>query len=327
MASFNLVNEPWISCRMLLDGAPQEFSLKDTLCRAHEIKEVSDPSPLVTVCLHRLLLAVLHRIFGPPNLAEWQGLWAKGAWDANAVVAYLDQWADRFDLFHPERPFYQNIQLPNEFAKPKRPPKDSRDDNEHESGRIVFSKLVRERAATRNTTLFDHNFDASPRAFSCAESARYLIAEQLYALPDGSGYKTAPLTYGVATLLSGDSLFQTLLFNLLPYNEERPIYSDLEKDKPWWEYDSEEFPHDIPHGYLSYLTWPYRRVFISSPRQNSSATITHVFRKAGLGLDKEWTERLCDPMVSYSRSKAAGFQPVQLLSLEQIYKLRLESVP
>src|SRR4051794_14370177 len=111
MPSFNLVDEPWIPC-LLVGGEARELSLVNTLLRSTEIREVFDPSPLVTVALHRLLLAVLHRSFGPDNLAAWAELWRHGEWDRAALETYLGQWRERFDLFGAEWPFYQTPELP-----------------------------------------------------------------------------------------------------------------------------------------------------------------------------------------------------------------------
>jgi CRISPR system Cascade subunit CasA len=308
MASFNLVHERWIPCQILEDGSTLELNLRDTLCRSHQIKEIHDPSPLVTIAIHRLLLAVLHRVFGPASLTEWQTLWQRGAWEENKLEAYFSQWSDRFDLFHPQHPFYQDPWLFSKVKKKKKLSKVSEEKQEDEEGQIPFAKLARELATSRNATLFDHNTDAFPKAFSFSEAARYLIADQFYAIPDGTGYRTSPLTYGVTTLVCGSSLFETLMLNLLPYNSERPIPSNLSKDRPWWEYAAQEAPGAIPHGYLSYLTWPYRRAFLLV----KDSSVTHTLREATQGVDKAWIETLFDPMVSYSRSKTVGFQPVKL---------------
>src|SRR3712207_4637964 len=106
MASFNLISEPWIPCRNV-DGQMEERSLRDALTRAHELRELWDPSPLVTVTLHRLLLAVLHRCFGPANKEAWRALWQAGRFDTGGLDSYFREYRDRFGLFHPERPFYQ----------------------------------------------------------------------------------------------------------------------------------------------------------------------------------------------------------------------------
>ena len=80
MSSYNLVDEKWMPC-IMPDGKTKDFGLQEVLVRAHEIKELLDPSPLVTVSLHRLLLAILHRNFGPASLPKWQELWNKDKWD------------------------------------------------------------------------------------------------------------------------------------------------------------------------------------------------------------------------------------------------------
>ena len=53
--SFNLIDQPFIPC-VTREGQHAEFSLLETLTRAHEIRELCDESPLVTIALHRLLL-------------------------------------------------------------------------------------------------------------------------------------------------------------------------------------------------------------------------------------------------------------------------------
>ena len=105
MPSFNLVSEPWIPC-VTAQGV-REFSLREVLAQAHTIKELSDDSPLVTVALHRLLLAILHRNFGPASFDEWKELWRASKWDEAKLNQYFEQWQHRFDLFDKDRPFYQ----------------------------------------------------------------------------------------------------------------------------------------------------------------------------------------------------------------------------
>jgi len=95
MPEFNLVDQPWIPCLLRDGGKPQERSLRDTLTGAHEIRELSDASPLVTVSLHRLLLAILHRNFGPASFSEWKELWQHGQWDSDKLNQYFDEWKHR----------------------------------------------------------------------------------------------------------------------------------------------------------------------------------------------------------------------------------------
>lgn len=69
----------------------------------------------------RLLLAVLFTVFsrvdakGKPQplaqsddaLERWSELWQLGHFPAEPVRDYLEQWKDRFWLFHPTHPFWQ----------------------------------------------------------------------------------------------------------------------------------------------------------------------------------------------------------------------------
>lgn len=86
MVTFNLVDEPWIPC-VTADGASIELGLLDTLTRAHELREMADPSPLVTVALHRLLLAIVHRLLdGPASYDAWCAVWNAGQFDSAQPV-------------------------------------------------------------------------------------------------------------------------------------------------------------------------------------------------------------------------------------------------
>jgi len=118
----------------MADGRATELSLADTVLRAHEIRELFDESPLVTVALHRLLLAILHRNFGPANTGEWFWLWRRGRWDEEKLGDYFTRWHERFELLHPKRPFYQVPEIAD-------------------AGRQPVSILFQELATGNNTTL------------------------------------------------------------------------------------------------------------------------------------------------------------------------------
>jgi CRISPR system Cascade subunit CasA len=103
---FLLTTEPWIPCRAL-DGSHRELGLVDVLVGAHDLEGVHDASPPVTLAVHRLLLAVLHRVFGPSGLTAWKALYTQGSFDEAAIHVYFKAQEARFDLLHPARPFYQ----------------------------------------------------------------------------------------------------------------------------------------------------------------------------------------------------------------------------
>src|SRR5208337_2892458 len=106
-----------------------------------------DPSPLVLIALHRLLLAILHRNFGPESLEVWKKLWQRGRWDEKPLSDYFNRWRHRFDLFDSERPFYQVARM--------------EDANKH-----PVHLLALEASAGNNPTLFDHSFSTTSATFT-----------------------------------------------------------------------------------------------------------------------------------------------------------------
>jgi CRISPR system Cascade subunit CasA len=71
---YNLVTDSWIPA-IRTDGTAVELGLLDALVHAHEFAALHGESPLVAAALYRLLLALLHRVFGPPTLEQWTLLW------------------------------------------------------------------------------------------------------------------------------------------------------------------------------------------------------------------------------------------------------------
>ncbi len=244
MASFNLIDEPWIPC-VMANGEPRELSLRMVLIEAKQIRELFDPSPLITASLHRLLLAVLWRVSPLRSLADWKILWQAEQFDTAKLNAYFDQWHERFDLLHPGKPFYQ---LGNLTLRKRTP----------------LKRLGWEFAAGNNGTLFDHSSDDDRPAIESKVAARWIVATHCFAASAGKSEtihtKDSPWTRGVAILLQGDTLFETLSLNLL--NLLRTDFPQSSNDLPAWEKESEWQPqHDqIPDGILEYLTWQSRAI-------------------------------------------------------------------
>ncbi len=260
--TFNLLDDPWLPC--LVPGAHgsvrrDELGLRAVLGRAHEIAELSTPSPLITVALYRLLIAVAHRVFGPADAEAWRELWDARQPDAARLDAYLDSDAlrGRFDLFDAEHPFYQAPRLGVEYG-------------------ASIAKLTHEQANTGNAVLLsDHGWGAAATGLTPAEAARYLVAYQAYAVgglisyekgQDPKVYKSAsagPLVKGAVVLVRGDTLWETLLLNMVRYPREQWAQASGEPDRPVWERDDE--PTALPRypaGYLDLLTWQSRRVHL-----------------------------------------------------------------
>lgn len=245
--SFDLIDQPWLPC-IWLDGRAESLSLRQTLQEAHRIRELAGDSPLTAVALHRLLLALLHRVYGPSSYEAWGELWEAKQWHADALSAYLERWRDRFDLFHPERPFYQAADA---RVRPK----------------SVIS-LMHDVASGNNPVFFDHHTEAGGITLDASEAARAVVTAQCYGLsgpcdPSQKLYFTdGAAARGIHFLVEGDSLFETLMLNLLRYPDDE-VMPTRDKDCPAWEMDDPFQPErETPLGYLDYLTWQNRRILL-----------------------------------------------------------------
>lgn len=304
MPNFNLVDESWIPCIFARGGRTKELGLRDTLVRATEIREMFDPSPLVTVALHRLLLAILHRRFGPSSLDEWRALWKRGAWDQPALDAYFREQHSRFDFFDEERPFYQTPRMDDADRRP--------------ALRLAFGA-----AAGNNPTLFDHNCDDTPASLSPAEAARHVVATQAFAIGFGKSkpiyFQDTPLVRGFTVLAVGDNLFETLALNLVAYNNSDP-FRRTDDDCPAWERNDRRIPTSrgtYPEGYLDYLTWQGRRIHVvpeGEPVRIAQCQIQQNLKLAG------GSDVFFDPFKCYKVDVKAGTFPLGLSAERALWR-------
>lgn len=268
--SFNLIDEPWLPCTRL-NGAAVTLSLRDVLTQAHQLQALAGDSPPQTAALHRFLLAILHRVFGPADYDEWADLWQAKQFDAAALNAYLDIWRHRFDLFHAERPFYQS-------ADPRVKPKST-------------ISLSHDRASGNNATLFDHHTEAEGEALTPAQAARTLITAQAYGLAGLSGitqkFTDGACSSGIIFLIEGHNLRQTLLLNMIMYPAADPdMFGHTRKDAPAWEMDDPFTPpREQPFGYLDYLTWQNRRILLLPERDAEQVIVRAMTMAPALRLD------------------------------------------
>jgi CRISPR system Cascade subunit CasA len=291
---FLLTTEPWIPC-VTRAGACVDLSLRDALVGAHELAELHDASPLVTLALHRLLLAVLHRVFGPESLDDWRALRERGSFDAVALDAYLERWSHRFDLCHPERPFYQTRGLSSLYEPDG------------------LGKLQLERSNYGGPVhVFQHRASAAREvdALPLGVAARTLVA--LHAFTPGGLVKkkgeptsasAGPLNRGAYALARGATFFETLLFNLLVLDDDRPVPRSRGADVPAWERDglarptTDKEPTRAPTGWIDLLTWQSRRVELAIDERG----VVGVVYCVGQGLDLPGLTP--EPMLAYRRTK------------------------
>jgi CRISPR system Cascade subunit CasA len=297
MQGFDLIDQAWIPC-VDLEGQQKELGLRAALITAHELREISDPSPLVTVALHRLLLAALHRVFGPATINEWEALWEGRRLPGGPLAAYLDRWRHRFDLFDPDRPFYQTAGLEEEYA-------------------TSASKLLHELSSGNNATLFDHTHKDSAFVLTPPQAARAVVAHQAYGVgglvtyrsrhgEPATAYKSAdsgPLLKGAATLVRGQTLFETLLLNLHRYNRQHgDPFPSTKMDCPSWERNA---PVPVverrPEGYLDLLTWQSRRILLYASQEDGNVVVGRAAIMKGSQFPDGFTLQGRETMLCFTR--------------------------
>jgi len=323
--SFDLIKQPWIPC-LTASGQAEELSLRETLARAPEIREVVDPSPLVTAALHRLLIAIVHRCLGPNTDEEWQHLWERGSFDLDVVGTYLAKWRHRLNLFDSERPFYQTPELDRSKAAP-------------------VSKLAHELSSGNNALLFDHSVDAEPQPIAPARAARYLVALHAFAVGGLVSFQkgeekhrsaaAAPLTKGAVVFVAGANLFETITLNMVNVDgtSSAPFEFDPVGDAPAWEQAERIRPADrSPSGYIDLLTWQSRRVLLLPEVRNNALVVPKVVLMKGYQLPDSMDQHSKETMLAFQKREKTpsgqdpwppmGFRPERVLWRDSLVLLQ-----
>ena len=294
MFDFNLVEEKWLPC-LMLDNSLKDLSLREILTNAAEIREIVGDSPPVTIALHRLLLAILHRALNAPqNYEDWSDYWRAKSWNNEGKLdKYLADWKHRFDLFDEKRPFYQAGSI-----------KDSVQD-----GAIIQLYFQ----GKNNATLFEHSTIEVPNAVSPAEAARFLVTFQGFDFggikADGSA-QTAPLLQSAIALVRGENLFETLMLNFHAYNEqdEMPFRFSFKNDLPAWEGEETESKERQTQGYVDLLTWQARRILLQSEKtENGETYVKNSVIMKGFQFPKNYQRDKQETMMTFRKSRTEGF--------------------
>lgn len=296
--AFDLTTEGWIPCRMN-DGTQTTLSLRDALTEAARMTEIMGDSPPVTIALHRLLLAVLHRCYMEPRTTQrWRQMRDARAFDAERIDDYFARHRSRFDLFNETRPFYQTAAISYE--------------QQGTVARLYFQ-------GDANATLFDHSIKDNPPALTPAHAARLIVAFQAF---DVGGLKSfevgktsdksadaAPLLQSAVALARGANLFETLMLNLHRYDgaNGEPFTFDSKDDLPAWERDAETQPRDrAPDGYVDLLTWQIRRLRLRPEHDaNGGAVVRNVVIMKGYQFPDGFERHGKETMVAFRNNPNA----------------------
>ena len=283
---FNLIDEPWIRV-MDSNCNIREVSLKEAILNAHRYTSLGGELPTQDIAVMRLMLAVLHTVYSRVDengldsplgqidddesdedadeseieekaLERWRALWKKGRFSEKAICDYLNDWHERFWLFHPERPFGQVAGLKNgtEYEAPK-----LNGEISESSNKIRFFSIY-------------SGEDKSTLTYS--QAARWLLYLNAYddtsSKPTKEGKAKAGgklPSPGIGWLgklgliyITGKNLFETLMLNLIMVNEKR--VQDIQK--PLWEQekvsDAERVEVTIPDNLAELYTLQSRRIIL-----------------------------------------------------------------
>jgi len=323
---FNLQDEPWIWCT--LNGESKELNLKDIFKMSQNIGEITDVSPMVTISIYRFLLAIMYSAFREErrwpgkheiwSIDDWKNIHADPGGAIEQILAYLETVHERMWLFHPEHPFYQ---------KPDLKLKESKDP---EDGKMPIGKMRMYAANSSQGTLFDHTVESdssSTKPVYPDEAARLLLAFQNFDIggritPEihNDGKESAAtsdsfLRGKAINFWHRESLFQTLMLNLIPLNELDALSklgypAKNSSDRPSFEVDPDCFwkkqgcrqeseKNDFVYvknveGIIDYLTWQNRKIKLFKGESNN---VTAFARTKGLVLPKN--KNILDPYIIY----------------------------
>jgi CRISPR system Cascade subunit CasA len=202
--SFNLWKDPWIHLESE-NGSIEKVNIEDALTKASDYRTIFDPSPLVIVGIHRLLVAILQFIFTPKNNMDLVKLWQSNSFPTEPINTFGKKYASRFDLFSEKQPFLQSCDIP---LKPDKNPK-------------TISYLFPEIPAGSEVTHYQHGKD-SESLFCPLCSACGLLLISPFATSGGAGIK--PSINGVPPLYiipGGNSLFESLMASLKLFLKQR----------------------------------------------------------------------------------------------------------
>ncbi|MDN5357334.1 MAG: system Cascade subunit CasA [Candidatus Methanomethylophilaceae archaeon] len=262
---FNLLDKPWILV-LREDGTAEEVSITEAFRHAHKIRSLAGELSAQDLAVMRMLLAILYAVYlrmdqdGNESEIEdedeaverWKALWDKKKFDIDQIERYLDQYKERFWLFHPKVPFYQAVI--------------------DKGTRYSASKLIGELSESENKLrLFGNRSGDGKTSIDYAEAARWLI--YLNAFDDtsskptvrGEGLPSSGAGWmGKLGLIysEGNNLFETLMLNLVMTDYNGEPFVD---GKAFWESEpsiEERVNIPIPGSPIEMLTLQSRRILL-----------------------------------------------------------------
>lgn len=282
----NLIDQvPLLHC-VFRAGGRSSLPLGEALRQSHEIVGfVFEVPTMYPATLRQLLLPIVLDALGSPDtLAEWARRFEQGRFtdeELAKLTAYLAQWSDRFDLYHPERPFGQVAGLQTAKSETK-----------------GAALLVVTEPTGNNVPLFASRSEADSLDLSTAAAARWLMQAQAWdtaAIKTGvlgdpkvkggktSGNPTGPLGSLGVLLPIGLTLYDTLVLNTPVGVKDRlgtPQWR-REPDDPRWAGGPAWSQAYVPDGVLDLFTLQSRRIRLFPKATDDGTVVDRVIVAAG----------------------------------------------
>jgi CRISPR system Cascade subunit CasA len=286
---YDLLTQPWIPV-VDRNGNPDAVGLTDTLLRAHQLREIRDPVPILEFGVYRLLIALLADIFQFRSLQQLSDLVERRSdgLPPEPIRHYVEQCGQRFDLFDPKRPFLQSADLAAAERKPV--------------------ALLHPGVPTGTNAVHFHHVEEFDFAVCPALAARLLTTIPAFMTMGGAGLSPsingAPPWY---VLIRRETLLETLVLNccVLDLPHARTLGT------PAWRRDPAK-PTTGEVGLLEALTWQPRRLLLfpeegehcSLTGEPSGVVVRRMAFVAGAKADFDWWD---DPNVAYRHAKEGVF--------------------
>ncbi len=285
-ATFDVLSEPWIPV-VEEDGTTRELGLLETLERAHQLRAVQDPSPLVEYSVYRFLIVFLMDMLRPEDTEALEDLLEEGQFDLDRIrdyVAMNQAEGVSFDLFDMERPFLQTTYRSEWDQKPK-----------------PVSVLDYTAPNGNNHIHFDHRRE--PPVYTPGKALRMMLTAQMFCTAGVQGYPSnvngAPPWFA---LIRGKSLFQTLTFGMLNLNR-----IGIPFDQPpvlWRNIEEVEAKKQVAQtSWLFGMLFPARRIHLIPDEEGNRVSQVYFSQGMNYQVTNAWT----DPHVVYRISSKGRF--------------------
>ena len=298
--NFSLWHDSWIDV-IGADGMLGRVSIADCLTQAHQLRAIAAPSPLSSIGIQRLLIAIVQDIVRPASVDDVARLLVAGAFGQNLIDAFAAAHAARFGLFDEEAPFLQRPGPCEAITK-----------GERKSAAALFVEVASASRRAWWTRHFEDMFVVCP---ACAAAG--MLAFPAAATAFGPGIRATLTGAGVRYVLpSGPTLFDALARAVLAPGYQSPSAHGDPTSAPWtWPPDAISASPRKAVGYLESLVFPSRTMRLipkvcpitcSRCGVYSRVAVAEALLGSGWYFEGTWI----DPFLAYYRTKQERLVPV-----------------